>query len=237
MIENIIAIDGPAGSGKSSVAREISEKIGYSYLDSGAYYRAVTLFFMRIFRQEKKNENFSDWIMKQGVAKYLDQVTVECILSNNGENTVILNGENVSREIRSPDVTNEIKYLAPVKEVRDFVNQRIRRLAQNHLLILDGRDIGTEVFPESRFKFFLTASADVRAERRYRELQEKGFQPDFESLKKEIVHRDKTDSERKIAPLRQANDAFLIDTSGLSKDVVIRTIISELRSRGLTPKK
>lgn len=166
----------------------------------------------------------------------MKNVNIDCLLSESGENSVILNGVDVSKEIRSPDLTKEIKYISPVREIREFVNKKIRELAKNHLLILDGRDIGSEVFPESRYKFFLTASAEIRAERRYKELLERGFQADLENLKSEIIQRDKTDSERKIAPLIQAKDAFLIDTSGLSKDVVIRTILSELRNKGLCPK-
>ena len=145
-----------------------------------------------------------------------------------GTNKTILNSQDISEEIRLPEVTEEIKYLAPIQKVREFVNSSLHDLAKKYKLIMDGRDIGTEVFPDAKYKFYITASIEIRAERRYLELKEKGVSVDLETLKADIHRRDKSDMERKIAPLRQADDAILIDTTQLSKNVVINMILSKI---------
>ncbi|MBK8395190.1 MAG: (d)CMP kinase [Leptospiraceae bacterium] len=228
MNQNIVAIDGPAGSGKSTVAKEIAEKIGFHYLDTGSYYRAFTLYFHRIFKKENKNLKFSEWILSQDLKKDFSGILIQTEFLAGGMNKTILNSEDVSDEIRLPEVTEEIKYLAPIREVRDFVNQSLHELSKKYKLIMDGRDIGTEVFPDAKYKFYITASIDIRANRRYLEMQEKGVFVDLETLKEDIYRRDKSDMERKIAPLRQADDAILIDTTQLSKNVVINMILSKI---------
>lgn len=228
MNQNIVAMDGPAGSGKSTVAREIASKIGYNYLDTGSYYRALTLFFHRIYKKENSTLPFSEWVNSQNLEKEFSKISLQTEFLGSGINKTILNQEDVSEEIRLPELTEEIKYLAPLRNVRDFVNQCLHDLGSKYKLIMDGRDIGTEVFPDAKFKFFVTASIEVRAERRYKELLEKGISVNLEQLKEDIEKRDKSDMMRKIAPLRMADDAILIDTTQLSKNVVINMILSKI---------
>jgi len=228
MNQNIVAIDGPAGSGKSTVAKEIAEKIGFHYLDTGSYYRAFTFYFHSIFKKQNLEIKFSEWIEKQNLENEFSKILIQTEFLPGGTNKTILNSQDISEEIRLPEVTEEIKYLAPIQKVRDFVNASLHDLARKYKLIMDGRDIGTEVFPDAKFKFFVTASIDVRAERRYQELKEKGISIDLEQLKEDISKRDKSDMERKIAPLRMADDAILIDTTQLSKNVVINMILSKI---------
>ncbi len=228
MNENIIAIDGPAGSGKSSVAREIAGKTDFYYMDSGSYYRAVTLYFYRIYLKESVLHKFSEWIASLNIAEYLRNIELGSELSRSNENKTYLNQEDVTQEIRLPQVTEEIKHLASVLQVRELVNKNLYHLSKNYKIIMDGRDIGTEVFPDARLKFFLTADPKVRAQRRWEEYQEKGIYKNYEELEKEILQRDESDINRKIAPLKKAEDAILIDTSNLSKIIVINMILSRL---------
>lgn len=228
MNENVVAIDGPAGSGKSTVAKEVGAQIGFQYLDTGSYYRAVTLYFYRIYISKKLIVPLSEWIKTINLNEELKGIKIGTEFVSLQTNRTMLNNEDVSEEIRLPEVTEEIKYFAPIREVRDFVNESIHQLAKNHKLIMDGRDIGTEVFPDAKFKFYLIASPEVRAKRRFDELAEKGIQVDIKQLQDDIERRDKSDMERKIAPLRQADDAILIDTSNLSKNVVINNILSKI---------
>ena len=228
MNQNIVAIDGPAGSGKSTVAREVGAKIGYNYLDTGSYYRAFTLFFYRIYKKEKASIAFSQWIQDKDLQKEIPNISIQTEFLPGGINKTILNSQDVSEEIRLPEVTEEIKHLAPIRLVRDFVNQCLHDLGDKYKLIMDGRDIGTEVFPDAKYKFFVSASIEVRAQRRFQELAEKGISVNLEQLKDDIEKRDKSDMMRKIAPLRMADDAILIDTTQLSKNVVINMILSKI---------
>lgn len=223
---NIIAIDGPAGSGKSSVAKEVGQKIGYCYLDTGALYRAVTLYYLRLFSSDQLD--FVQWSMQIDFAKTLSNIQIDCHFGKGIENQIFLNGQNITDEIRLPEVTDKIKYFANVALVRNFVNERIRFFAKSNQLIMDGRDIGTIVFPDAKFKFYLTASLEERARRRKLELETKEIAVDLAQLMEDIDKRDKSDMERKIAPLMQAKDAILIDTSTLKKDVVINAILSRI---------
>jgi CMP/dCMP kinase len=225
---DIIAIDGPAGSGKSTVAREISLQTDYYYFDSGAYYRAVTVFFYQKFQENKKSESFEEWLNTKVISEELLKIDLKANLFKEKENEIFLNDNDISNPIRMPDITNNIKFLAPLKEIRDFVNHKLHILSNHYNLIMDGRDIGTEVFPNAKFKFFLTADPKLRAERRWKELKEKGIEIDINSLHNDIVQRDESDRTRKIAPLKQANDAILIDTTNLSKNVVINMILSRI---------
>ncbi|EQA38369.1 cytidylate kinase [Leptospira inadai serovar Lyme str. 10] len=225
MNENVIALDGPAGTGKSTVARELATRLGYKYLDSGAFYRALTLYIFRKYKKARSKESFQEWVGKGNPVELSDGAIVECIFSESGENKIFLNGEDVSLEIRIPEITKEIKHIANKESYREFVNKQLRNLALIHKLIMDGRDIGTAVFPDARYKFFLTASSRVRAERRYYQLKEQGIDSDLDEIEKEIIARDKSDTDREIAPLKQAKDAILIDTDRLPKNTVIGKIL------------
>ncbi|EMJ90888.1 (d)CMP kinase [Leptospira alstonii] len=228
MNENVIALDGPAGSGKSTVARQIAERIGFNYLDTGAFYRALTLYLFRLYGASPNTASFAEWVKTSPAEKSLSEVRILCEFSAGNENRILLNGEDVSLAIRTPEITREIKHIANRRIYRDFVNEELHALAKLHKLIMDGRDIGTEVFPDARFKFYLTASSMVRAERRFLQLKEQGMEADRDEIEREIVLRDKSDMEREIAPLYQAKDAFLIDTDILSKNSVISKILEIL---------
>ncbi|TGK00071.1 (d)CMP kinase [Leptospira langatensis] len=225
MTENVIALDGPAGTGKSTVARELSKKLGFEYLDSGAFYRALTLHIYRIYSATNSSISFSEWLPLKDFASLTQGVIILCEFSKTGENHIFLNGQDVSQEIRTPEITREIKYIADKALFRDFVNSQLRNLALTHRLVMDGRDIGTHVFPDARYKFFLTASSKVRAERRYNQLLEQGIRSNLDEIENEIIIRDKSDMEREIAPLRKSADAILIDTDNLPKNSVISKIL------------
>ncbi|WP_243401762.1 (d)CMP kinase, partial [Leptospira ellisii] len=171
MNENVIALDGPAGSGKSTVAREIAEKIGFNYLDTGAFYRALTLYLFRKYESSPNDPSFAEWVKTSEAETALSGAKILCEFSAGNENKILLNGEDVSLAIRTPEITREIKHIANRRIYRDFVNRELHFLAKLHKLIMDGRDIGTEVFPDAKCKFYLTASSKVRADRRFLQLQ------------------------------------------------------------------
>lgn len=229
MNKNIIALDGPAGSGKSFIAREIAKQIGFKYFDSGAYYRALTLGILHIYHKENCKEPFNAWLTSQNPSQLINGIEIDCVFTAQDENQILLNGLDVTKEIRSPQVANEIKYIADKLEFRSFVNERIKKLASFNRLVMDGRDIGTEVFPDAIFKFFITANIAVRAERRHNDLIDRGIASEKNKIKTEIEIRDKTDLERSIAPLKQASDAILIDTSQMTKNIVIEYILSKIQ--------
>ncbi len=226
MNENIIAIDGPAGSGKSSVARDVAKTNGFYYMDSGAYYRGITLYLLRI----SQSVNFPNWIQEGNWVHHLNQIHLDTVFTSAEENRTYLNQEDVSVPIRTPEVTEEIKHIAVIPEIRNLVNQNLHKLSQKHKLVMDGRDIGTEVFPDAKYKFFLTASAEVRAKRRHLEFTQKGIQVDFEKLKEDIIRRDESDMNRKVAPLKQADDAIFLDTSNLTQEQVTKFILAKIQS-------
>jgi cytidylate kinase len=227
-IDSVIAIDGPAGSGKSTVAREIAKILGIHYLDSGAFYRTLTLAIFKYYKASESQQAFADWIVEMQNILPLDQWQIRLDFGHGDENKLFLNSEDVTNQIRTPEITEKIKYIADKQIFRDFVNERIRALARDNKLVMDGRDIGTEVFPDSRNKFFLTASPEVRAKRRLDELLAKKIPADWEEVYSEMVKRDDSDRNRKIAPLLAAKDAILIDTDSLSIKLVIETILSRI---------
>lgn len=227
-IDSVIAIDGPAGSGKSTVAREIAKILGIHYLDSGAFYRTLTLAIFKYYKASESQQDFADWIVEMQNILPLDQWQIRLDFGHGDENKLFLNSEEVTNQIRTPEITEKIKYIADKQIFRDFVNERIRALARDNKLVMDGRDIGTEVFPDSRNKFFLTASPEVRAKRRMDELLAKKIPADWEEVYSEMVKRDDSDRNRKIAPLLAAKDAILIDTDSLSIKLVIETILSRI---------
>ncbi len=213
-----IAIDGPAGAGKSTIARAIAKRIGFIYVDTGAMYRAIALYFLR------KGVDGHD---REAVAAGCPDIRVTLDYDSEGKQQVILNGENVSGSIRTPEVSNMASLTSAIPEVRASLLQLQRDLAATSNVLMDGRDIGTHVLPQATLKIFLTASADVRAKRRYDELVAAGTPCSYEQIRKEIIQRDKQDTEREIAPLRQAEDAVLVDSSDMTIDQVIEAVIRE----------
>jgi len=204
----IVAIDGPASSGKSTTAKQLAKKLHCIYVDSGAMYRAVALFLLR---------NEIDFNDKELLRKALSEINLKVVPSSDRtENTIILNDEDVSKKIREPEITNYSSTIATEGLIRKRMVELQRKMAEIQSIVMDGRDIGTVVFPHADFKFFLVASIDERAKRRWTENQKKGLgTKTLQEIKEELAFRDKTDSTRKIAPLKKAEDAIEIDTTNL----------------------
>ena len=207
-----IAIDGPAGAGKSTIARALAKELGYYYVDTGAIYRTVA-YFLDLLGVSPKDVD--------GVERYLDELTVEIQYDAEGKQHMIMNGMDVSDEIRTPDISQKASLVSAHAIVRDMLLDMQRDVAKKHNVIMDGRDIGTVVLPRATVKIFLTASPEVRAQRRLDEMLAKGQQGNFQQVLADIKQRDYQDSHRPIAPLKQAKDAVLLDTSDLDIDGVI----------------
>lgn len=199
-----IAIDGPAGAGKSTISRMVAADIGFLYVDTGALYRSIGLYAVR------HNINTTD---PQQIQKMLNDVVVELKFVE-GEQRVFLNGEDVSEEIRLPEMSVAASNVSAIPSVRNFLFELQQNMAKNNNVIMDGRDIGTVVLPHAQIKIFLTASPEDRAQRRFEQLKQSGTPVHYDELLEEIKQRDYNDSHREIAPLRQAEDAILVDTSG-----------------------
>lgn len=210
-----IAIDGPAGAGKSTVARLLAKRLGYLYLDTGALYRAVTLYLLRHNVPLKTVE-------ERDVSDLLDSVRID-VASGDGMR-VLLNGEDVSLEIRSPEVDASVSYVARMWVVRDFLRRVQRSIALSQPSVVEGRDIGTVILPEADLKVFLTARAEIRAKRRWQEIRLHGKNIDYKLVLKNVLERDALDSQRACAPLRRAEDAVLLDTSFLTVEEVVARI-------------
>lgn len=210
-----IAIDGPAGAGKSTIAKRVAEKLGLIYVDTGAMFRAIALYMTG--KCVKSNET-------DKVKEELNNIRLD-IVYENGEQQIILNDENVSKLIRNPEISKAASSFAQVPEVRERLLILQRELADKRPVVMDGRDIGTKVLPSASVKIFLTADVKVRAERRYKELTEKGEKVNLEDIMSDIKSRDEQDMNRKVSPLVQAGDAVLVDTSSLSIDEVVDAII------------
>ncbi len=215
-----VAIDGPAGAGKSTMAKAVSKELGFVYIDTGAMYRAVGLAALRAGL--KPNADIVQ------IEKMLASVEVDISHGENGQE-IFLNGENVSAEIRMPEVSVAASDVSKIPAVRAKLLGLQRSIAEKTDVIMDGRDIGTVVLPNAELKIFLTASVEERAMRRYTELKEKGIECDFEEVKSDMAYRDKNDSEREIAPLRPAEDSVLIDTTGKTLQESIDTILEVIR--------
>lgn len=211
-MENVVAIDGPGGAGKSTIARLLAQKLNYLHLDTGAMYRAVTLAALR------ENIDFNQQEKLIELARKID-------ISFDQKGEILLDGENVSEEIRKAEVNKHVSQTAAVKGVRDVLVKKQQQLARNNKVVMDGRDITTVVLPEADHKFFLTASLEERARRRYQEVRSKNKDADFEKIKESIARRDKMDSEREHSPLKKAEDAVLVDTTNLSIDEVLAKMI------------
>ncbi len=209
-----IAIDGPAGAGKSTIAKLVAKELGFLYVDTGAMYRAIALYLL---------ENEVDYNEESSLLAALDKINIE-IRYIGGQQRVILNDRDVSDLIRREEVGNAASTTSALKPVRAKLLDLQREIAAKNDVIMDGRDIGTNILPNAELKIYLTASVEVRAERRYKELVEKGETPDLEEVKKGIEQRDYQDMNRDIAPLRQAEDAVLVDTSYMTIDEVVAKI-------------
>ncbi|MDQ0257499.1 cytidylate kinase [Evansella vedderi] len=221
-----IAIDGPAGAGKSTVAKMVAEKLSFIYIDTGAMYRALTY---EVLNRKMDVNNEAE------VMGVLNNTKIQ-LLINKGSQSILLNGEDVSEEIRSTLVTNNVSYVAKHLEVRKEMVKRQQQLADEGGTVMDGRDIGTMVLPNAELKIFLTASVDERARRRHEEYLSKGQPSDLEKLKTEISRRDKIDSEREIAPLRKAEDAIEINSTSMTIEDVVQIILSLVEERRETVK-
>jgi cytidylate kinase len=205
----IIAIDGHSSCGKSTIAKQLANKLNMLYVDSGAMYRAVTLFAIQndIFVDNKMN--------REKLILLLPKIKID-FKRNKDKITTILNGKNVESLIRSMEISEKVSYISTISEVRvEMVNLQ-RKMAEHHDIIMDGRDIGTVVFPNADLKIFLTANTKIRAERRYLELKSKGDNIDFETVLNNVETRDKIDSTRDVSPLKQAKDSIIIDNSNMT---------------------
>ncbi len=218
----IIAIDGPAGAGKSTVAQIVAQRLGYTYIDTGAMYRAVTWQVMQ------HDVDFGDADAIQKIVSTI-QIGLRYV---NGKMQVTANQVDITEEIRLPEVSWVVSEVAKLVVVRTAMLTLQRQMAQSGGVVMDGRDIGTHVLPNADLKIFLTASIDERARRRWRELGDKGVLVDLNALQEEIASRDKTDSERAVAPLVQAEDAILLDTTKLSIEGAVNEILRLCEERG-----
>ena len=218
----VIAIDGFSSTGKSSISKVVADTLGLIHIDTGAMYRAITLFGLRNFKNEKQEIDLPKLLQN------LNEISLE-FRENSGKLEIYLNGENVSKEIRTTEVSDNVSLIAKHPEVRACLVVLQRNIAEKQGVIMDGRDIGTVVLPNADYKFFLTASANERARRRFLELQSLGIETTIEEVKKNLIERDRIDSEREISPLKQAEDAILIDNTNLNKEETIELILSYIK--------
>ena len=216
-----VAIDGPAGAGKSTVARGAAKELGYIYVDTGALYRTVALAAQRknILGDEEK------------ITGMLSSITVELKFDDNGEQKVYLNREDVSSFIRTPEISMAASSVSQIPAVREFLLELQRSIARNNNVIMDGRDIGTVVLPNADVKIFLFASPECRAERRYKELIEKGEDVRYEDVLKDVNDRDYQDSHRKIAPLKPTEESVMADTTGKALPESIEMVVSVIKEK------
>lgn len=216
-----VAIDGPAGAGKSTVARGAAKELGYIYVDTGALYRTVALAAQRekILGDEKK------------ICDMLSSVKVELKFDETGEQRVYLNGEDVSSLIRTPEISMAASSVSQIPAVREFLLELQRSIARENNVIMDGRDIGTVVLPNADVKIFLFASPECRAERRYKELIEKGENVKYEDVLKDVNDRDYQDSHRKIAPLKPTDESVMADTTGKALPESIEMVVSVIKEK------
>ena len=207
-----IAIDGPAGAGKSTIAKKLAAELGYHYVDTGAIYRTVA-YFMDLLGVSPKDVD--------GVERYIDELTIEIEYDEDGKQHMIMNGMDVTDDIRTQDISQKASLVSAHAVVREVLLDMQRDVAKAHNVIMDGRDIGTVVLPKADVKIFLTASAEVRAKRRTDELTAKGQKANYNQILKEIQQRDYQDTHREIAPLKMARDSIKLDTSDLDIDGVL----------------
>ena len=211
-----VAIDGPAGAGKSTIARRLAAELGYRYVDTGAIYRTVA-YFMDLWGVSPKDVD--------GVNRYIDELTVEIEYDEDGLQHMMMNGMDVTKDIRTPDISQKASLISAHACVRDMLLDMQRELAEQHNVVMDGRDIGTVVLPHATVKIFLTASPEVRAKRRCDELSAKGQKVDYNKVLKDIQQRDYQDTHREIAPLKMSRDCIKVDTS----DMTIEEVLEKLK--------
>ena len=207
-----VAIDGHSSCGKSTMAKDLARRVGYVYVDTGAMYRCVTLYALRhgLFLDDGS-------IKTEELQQAMDDIKITFVFNQEtGRPDAYLNGELVEREIRSLEVSNHVSPIAALGFVREDMVRQQREMGQEGGIVMDGRDIGTVVFPNAELKVFVTASAEVRAQRRYDELKQKGMEADYDDILKNVVERDYIDSHREVSPLRQADDALLLDNSHMT---------------------
>lgn len=215
-----IAIDGPAGAGKSTIAKCAAKELGFIYVDTGALYRAIGLYVQRkgIDKDDKEN-----------VIASLKEIDEKLAFNEKGEQIVILNGEDVSGYIRTPEISMYASAVSAIPEVRNFLLDLQRNMAKTNNVIMDGRDIGTVILPNAKVKIFLSASPECRAKRRYDELVEKGMDVNYDDILKDVIERDYNDSHRATAPLKPADDAIIIDTTGQDREESIKQLIKVMK--------
>jgi cytidylate kinase len=209
----IIAIDGHSSCGKSTLAKSLARELGYVYIDSGAMYRAVTLYALRngwIKNGEPDRQKVIEGLKDIKITFHWDEKTEQ--------NTTFLNGENVEEEIRQLEVSQNVSPISTIAEVRHEMVKQQRENGKNKGIVMDGRDIGTVVFPDAELKIFMTASPEIRAQRRFKELKEKGLEVNFEEILKNVEERDSIDSGREVSPLKKADDALVLDNSYLTRE-------------------
>ena len=211
-----IAIDGPAGAGKSTIARRLAKELGYCYVDTGAIYRTVA-YFMDLLGISPKDVD--------GVERYIDELTINIEYDEEGKQHMLMNGMDVTDDIRTQDISQKASLVSAHKVVRDMLLDMQRQVAREHNVIMDGRDIGTVVLPKANVKIFLTASAEIRAKRRYDELTAKGQKTTLAQVLKDVQQRDYQDTHREVAPLKMCRDSVKVDTSELD----IEGVVAEIR--------
>ena len=216
-----VAIDGPAGAGKSTIAKTAAKRLGFIYVDTGALYRSIGYY---VIKQGKSLE------VKEDIVSCLSSINIEIEFVDN-EQHVILNGEDVNASIRTPEVSIAASKVSAVPEVREFLLGLQRGFAKKYNCIMDGRDIGTVVLPNAEVKIFLTASCEERANRRYKELIEKGEQVNYEDVLTDIQKRDYNDSHREIAPMKPAEDSVLVDSTGQTIEENVQAVIDVIKSK------
>ena len=217
-----IAIDGPAGAGKSTIARLTAKELGFIYVDTGALYRTIGL---AAFRRSLTAED------KDAIIEMLTVIKVELAFNEKHDQIVLLDGEDVSGLIRTPEISMMASAVSAIPEVRAFLLDLQRDMAHTNNVIMDGRDIGTVVLPDAKIKIFLSASPECRARRRYDELIEKGMDVKYEDILSDVIARDYADSHRDIAPLKPADDAIMVDTSGEDLETSVNKLLTIMRNR------
>lgn len=215
-----IALDGPAGAGKSSIAKKAAKALDYIYVDTGALYRTIGLAASRKNVEPKPSKE---------VEELLDKINVDLTFNSLGEQVVLLDGEDVSGEIRTPEASMMASKISAVPAVRAYLLDLQRNMAKTHNVIMDGRDIGTVVLPNAKVKIFLTASPEARAERRYKELCEKGMDVKYEDVLNDVIQRDYNDTHRDVAPLKPAEGCVIVDTTELDFEQSVDKIISVIK--------
>ena len=217
-----IAIDGPAGAGKSTLARQVAQKLGFLYVDTGAIYRTVAL---KVVKSGITPEE------RDAVAALLPEMDIQMKYDEKGIQKMYLDGNDVSEEIREHHVSSLASKVAAIPQVREFLLDFQRKQAREHNVVMDGRDIGTVVLPDADVKIFLTAQPEARAKRRQLELEQRGDAADFQTILRDIIQRDEQDKNRPIAPLRQAEDAVLVDTTNLNLEESLNALLSVIKER------